>query len=155
MRVQKRSMLAMSAVAAVSLAILAPATAASAAPAVTCSGHGCDFTDPETTGCANTAITAESANIYVSGVKVGWIQLRYSTACRTVWARVVSPKYTNGGADVVPNTGGSSALCGPPLKYSSTAGGYSCYTAQIYDGGITSYAEGTVDGSPWYATLSY
>ncbi len=59
---------------------------------VTCSGNGCNGLDPETTPCASDAITAQTKSIYatISGKStyVGYVQLRWSNACKTNWARV-------------------------------------------------------------------
>ena len=55
-----------------------------------------DRTDPVTTGCSNSAITLASTPILdplasaFSGATIGRVELRYSTACRTKWARIDS-----------------------------------------------------------------
>jgi hypothetical protein len=114
------------------------------APRVTCSGYGCDGQWPDISGCANTAITAESTTIYWGDNEaIGRIDLRYSTACRTVWARVLS--YYDGGvgetATVIRNSDGADHSCYTYL-YSQLLGAYSCYTEMLYDGGVTSFANG-------------
>jgi hypothetical protein len=122
-----------------------PASAATrpAVAAVTCSGNGCDGLSPGTTGCAATAITAKSVNLYRGSELLGIVQLRYSTACRTVWGRIVNYVSTVGAALVHRNFDGRVEQCNS-LTYSSTLGAYSCYTLQLYDGGVTSYAGGSV-----------
>jgi hypothetical protein len=145
------------------IALLAPNVTASAAtrpaaPEVTCSGHGCDGKDPESTSCASTAITAEYANIFDAyAERIGQIQLRYSTACRTVWARVIAFGLTKGSAVAKRNSDGLGFTC-TGLTYSQTLGAYSCYTLMLYDGGVTSYASGAItEGSNTYTarTASY
>lgn len=140
-------------------AIAAPASAAtrSAVPEVTCSGLGCDGQWPDISGCAATAITAEYANIYHGGTLLGQVQLRYSTACRTVWGRILDYVSTCCDALVQRTTGGTEYLCNI-LKYSSSLGANSCYTKMLYDGGYTAYAGGLInDGSGSFGadTLPY
>ncbi|HLG63874.1 MAG TPA: DUF2690 domain-containing protein [Ktedonosporobacter sp.] len=68
---------------------LAPTTAFQ--PAVTCSGNGCTGRDPVQTGCSATASTVLSGGIFNgSGQRIGTINLRFSSACGTNWAQVVS-----------------------------------------------------------------
>jgi Protein of unknown function (DUF2690) len=54
-----------------------------------CSGYGCDNTDPVQTGCSNSAYTASSAPITYNGVTRGEVDNRYSTSCHTNWSRVI------------------------------------------------------------------
>lgn len=131
------------------LGILAPGAVASAAvrpaaPNLTCSGYGCDGRDPINYGCASTAITAESANIYMGSTKIGEAQLRYSTACRTVWGRVLSYDTSSAAAFVQRNTDKRAYTCNN-VTYSQTLGAYSCYTPMLYDGGPTSDAGGSIN----------
>lgn len=156
---------------AIGLAFIAPIASAKAAPApgrspasvaapaaVTCTGSGCDGTNPETTGCAASAITAEFANIYYQGVIVGTVELRYSTTCRTAWARIYSTTYNRMDATVHRNSDGKIALCSGIASWVSGLG-YSCYSPQLYDhnsaGTVTSYAQGSVGPSSEYRTSSY
>jgi hypothetical protein len=53
--------------------------------AATCSGTGCNYTDPVTTGCSSSAFTARTAYIGDST-----IELRYSKSCGTNWSRYTS-----------------------------------------------------------------
>jgi hypothetical protein len=148
----RRSSLAALAMAlAAGVAFLVPATA-SAAPAVGCSGYGCDGTDPSGTGCAATAITAETKNAYESngsGYEIGYVQLRYSTACRTVWARIVvfytNPQEFEGQGSAFRNSDHQNENCyATSADYSSSMDGYTCYTPQEYDGGVTSAGYGII-----------
>ncbi|MFJ9908893.1 DUF2690 domain-containing protein [Streptomyces sp. NPDC101152] len=119
-----------------------------------------DGQDPIASGCAASAITAEQNNIFIpSGIAVGVIQLRYSTACRTVWARVVST-VPNGEAEVGRNPPNSaSQWCGGSnLQWSSTVGDYTCYTPMLNDANMTSYAYGDIEtdqGGGSSSTASY
>jgi Protein of unknown function (DUF2690) len=106
---------------------------------------------PDQSGCASTGITAASKSIYdMEGVKVGLIELRYSTSCRTAWARIRSFITDYGGqgesAYVHRNSDGKTFGCTSNV-YSSALGAYSCYTPMVYDGGVTSYAQGSSPGS--------
>src|SRR5688572_14311937 len=55
---------------------------------VTFTSFGCDGVDPKDSGCADTAITVDSAVIASSGHNYALLELRYSTECRSVWARI-------------------------------------------------------------------
>jgi hypothetical protein len=68
------------------------AATTSPALAATCSGNGCNGTDPQATGCSANAITLSSARMITirSGGDVGSIEMRYSRTCRTQWIRVTS-----------------------------------------------------------------
>jgi len=152
----RRSSLAVLATAlAMGVAFLVPATASAAttSAAVSCSGYGCDGTDPSATGCAATAVTVETEDAYEangSGYETGYVQLRYSTACRTVWARLVvfyaaagDPGYEGIGTAFRNSDHLSENCFAYSDDYSSSIGGYTCYSLQEYDGGVTSaaYAE--------------
>jgi len=121
-------------IAAVVVAVVTPGTAQAATY---------DGADPIATGCANTAITAKASNIYNEGVTViGQIQLRYSTACRTVWARILAydtPYQATGG--VTRDTDLYTFYCHNPT-WSSSLGAYSCFTKMLNDRNVTSYAYG-------------
>ncbi|MBO1628590.1 DUF2690 domain-containing protein [Bacillus arachidis] len=115
-----------------------------------------DRTDPIATGCARDAITVKSESIDSYGV----IQLRYSPSCRTAWGKitlnfpsnynVVGGKY--GDAHIIRNSDGLSYGCTVPV------GSYSCYTLQVNDSNVTSYAKGDIwrvtkiEGDGWSAT---
>ena len=59
---------------------------------VSCSGNGCNGIDPNTTPCASGAVTVAGStrNIYRNGtsILIGQVELRWSAACGTNWARV-------------------------------------------------------------------
>lgn len=53
-----------------------------------CSGTGCDNRDPSSYGCDASASTIETKTVYSSGGYWIKVDLRYSTACQTNWARM-------------------------------------------------------------------
>lgn len=71
---------------------LVPTASAAVRPAVSCSQFGCDGQDPVASGCSNTAVTVASANIwnFDQTVLLGRVDMRWSNACHTNWARTVS-----------------------------------------------------------------
>jgi Protein of unknown function (DUF2690) len=77
---------------AVATAGLLLALTPSVALGVTCSGSGCNGTSPETTGCAASASTLASHQIYdrYTGANIGYVELRGSSVCKTRWARTTS-----------------------------------------------------------------
>lgn len=118
-----------------------------------------DGQSPVTSGCDATASTVRSAPISQPGYQLGYIELRYSSACRTAWARVVSfngyqPSVAYMSEAIVKrNSDGLSYRC-----QFSVAGQKSCYTRMVNDAGVTSYARGGIDsGVTWYygQTTSY
>ncbi|ONI92228.1 hypothetical protein ALI22I_05440 [Saccharothrix sp. ALI-22-I] len=106
-----------------------------------------DGTDPSATGCAADAITARSDYGDINGVNRVFVELRYSPRCRTAWARMTSVNLPNcvvnadwcGGATVHRNSDGREYSCITPN------GTHGCYTRQVNDAGVTSYARGYVD----------
>jgi hypothetical protein len=142
-------------------------TALTASTALTVLGTGTahaaayDNTDPASTGCANTAETVASAAIYDSSgtAKLGYIELRYSTACQTVWARVTTyggyVPGDHGAADATIHRNSDGAELTASFSY---AGQTSVYTNQLNDAGVTSYAYGDIDDGVNFdsaATSSY
>ncbi|MEV0412564.1 DUF2690 domain-containing protein [Streptomyces sp. NPDC050448] len=127
-------------------------TTASIALALGLSGNASaaayDGQDPISSGCANTAITAKSSAIYVGSTQVGTIELRYSTACRTVWGRVRSTG-PYGHATVTRTSDYEWNYCGS-LSWNSSMGQYSCYTTMLNDAGVSSYATGAASASNGY-----
>jgi hypothetical protein len=113
----------------------------------TASAAAYDGTDPIATGCANSAITARSAYGSYGGVNRVFVELRYSTVCATTWARITTLNVPacSPGADfcghvwVVRNSDGLEFDCRTP------GGGHSCYTRQVNDNRVTSYATGYID----------
>jgi len=119
----------------------------SVTPHVSCNGYTCDGQWPDISGCGATAITAEIAPIYNNGVVIGQIELCYSTACRTVWGRVSNWTALSETGEVVRNSDKAFQFCDTNY-WSSTLGAYTCYTRMLYDGGVTSDAQGGVwDGN--------
>jgi outer membrane protein assembly factor BamB len=123
------------------------ASAASVTPLVTCSGHGCDGTNPDSTGCSGTVILVddEAGAIHntVTGVTyTANVQLRYSTGCRTIWARILTtdPSVTVLG-EIIRNSDGRTLSC---TGLMALAGEFGCFTNQLYDGGVTSHARGSI-----------
>ncbi|MFE7955636.1 DUF2690 domain-containing protein [Streptomyces sp. NPDC057413] len=112
-----------------------------------------DYQDPISSGCANTATTARSTAVYVGSTRVGTIELRYSTGCRTVWARVTSTG-PYGDAAVTRTSDWEWDHC-DTLSYSSSLGAYSCYTNMLNDAGVESYAQGSASLSNGYRSDMY
>jgi hypothetical protein len=83
--------------AALTLSLGGVAGVAIPASAAGCSGFGCDGQDPVATGCANSAVTVASVNIWNwnQSVLLGRVDMRWSNSCHTNWARTVS--YVNPG----------------------------------------------------------
>ncbi|GLZ43137.1 DUF2690 domain-containing protein [Actinokineospora sp. NBRC 105648] len=106
-----------------------------------------DGTDPIRTGCANDAFTAREARGALGGVDRVLVELRYSPRCKTAWARVT----TLGIPDCVPG----SDFCGQAIVHRDSDGreqhcaiparAHGCYTAQLNDNRVTSYAFGWAD----------
>jgi hypothetical protein len=104
-----------------------------------------DGTDPIQTGCIATARTIDTE--YLNGPSVT-LTLRYSTRCRTVWALVDIDNGNNcvpgdifcATASIIRNSDGSRLTCHTPAGV-----GTSCYTRQLNDAGVTSYAYGCYD----------
>jgi hypothetical protein len=61
-----------------------------AASNVSCSGNGCNNRDPQTTGCAASAYTVQTAVLATI-----FLQLRYSRVCKTNWGRVITRSSNN------------------------------------------------------------
>jgi hypothetical protein len=100
-----------------------------------------DGRDPISSGCARSAITARQASIYAGSTRVGVAQLRHSTSCRTVWGRTIAYYSPKGLTQVKRNSDGAYQSC-VDFTWTSSLGGYSCYTPMLNDRGVTSYATG-------------
>ncbi|MEG3636015.1 DUF2690 domain-containing protein [Micromonospora palythoicola] len=79
--------------------ITASLLVATPASAATCSGHGCDGTDPIDTGCSANARNATTHPKYITqgSTTLAVVELRWSEACKTNWGRIsnrVSPNNT-------------------------------------------------------------
>lgn len=127
---------------------------AGSAQAVTCSGHGCDWKNPYSSGCNTGSYVASQATM-VDGIL---LKLHYSPACRTVWGSIAGLPNGWSATVAVYSTDNNVSTCsaGPS---SADMGPTSCYTSMQYDGGITAYARGNVfasGGGSWTArTGSY
>lgn len=143
-----------------SVAMVAVAVGGSAAFAAPAQAATYDGTDPAATGCAASAYTARSAYGYIGGVAHELVELRYSPTCRTTWARVTTINMPNcsPGADycasatVHRNSDGRKYTCYTP------SGGHGCYSRQVNDDNVTSYADGWADdgaNSAYARTSSY
>ena len=106
-----------------------------------------DGQDPEASGCSSSAITAEQHALTYNGATIGWVQLRYSTSCMTVWSRIetTNSAWAKGDAEVVRNSPEASQGWGWPGKavpWSSGNSAYSAWTPMLNDVDATSYANG-------------
>lgn len=123
-------------IAAVAVCAAAPLALTGSAQAATYDGQ-----DPLATGCSSSALTMESAPVYrIDGTQTGTIELRYSTSCKTVWARLVS-YYSQGFATASRDQDGATYSC-TSLTWSSSLNAYSCYSRMLNDYGMSSYAYG-------------
>lgn len=100
--------------------------------------------------CADTGSAKRTAAMTSPGGVRGTMYLYYSSACRTTWAKVVtdSPPCQPGvdycgSATVHRNSDGKEMTCHIPSGQSS------CYTKQVNDANVTSYAYGHFDNGPW------
>ncbi|MFC7440451.1 DUF2690 domain-containing protein [Laceyella putida] len=133
------------------------ATAKSPQPSIQALAY--DNTDPETTGCANNAITARSVLVKnKSGTVLSTTELRYSPACRTAWGRMYVKNYqsTNYGQVVLyrleqPYPDEAPYNCPdtwPECYHWKTdtyvSPGDSNYTNQFNDAGTLSFAHGMI-----------
>lgn len=132
---KKRFSVVATAVAALALTagLAVPASAASAKY---------DGKDPKTYGCDASAKTVDSKSVKASdGTLLGTIELRYSTACRTVWAKVTSlqsvSSFGNGAEASIVRKDGTT------LTYKCVSG-KSCYTPMLDDKNTSSYAHGDI-----------
>ncbi|MFE8948019.1 DUF2690 domain-containing protein [Streptomyces sp. NPDC007856] len=109
-----------------------------------------DGTSPASTGCADDGTTVESAPMTNSVGTHGTIELRHSLTCHTAWARLTlknpqgacgnaSAGYACSVATVTRNNDGRTYSC------TITQGQTQCYTPQVYDKGMASYATGYMD----------
>jgi hypothetical protein len=153
-----------------SFGVLAVSAGAVAATSCTPSNHGnwCNGTSPQDTGCAATSERAPGvapAYIYNGSSQVGYVELRFSKACRTTWARVFyypggmgSKSYVSTGIYRSDSTsysyfdGTCGYVCRDYLSPSTTVGSYG---VQVYDGGYTSFAVGYICGSDSTCQTTY
>jgi hypothetical protein len=115
-----------------------------------------DGTNPSTTGCSSGAYTARSAYGSSPGGTHVLVELRYSPKCRTTWARVTTLNMPDclpgqdycGDATVTRNGDRRSYGCMIQAKADS------CYTAQVNDAGVSSYAFGEADDGAFTSMAS-
>ncbi|MFE9448886.1 DUF2690 domain-containing protein [Streptomyces sp. NPDC006739] len=109
-----------------------------------------DGTSPASTGCANDGTTVASAPMKNAAGTMGTIELRYSLTCHTAWARLTlnytqfacgnaSAGYACATAVITRNNDGRQYTC------TIHQGETQCYTPQVYDKGLTSFAQGGID----------
>jgi Protein of unknown function (DUF2690) len=103
-----------------------------------------DGQDPVATGCSNSAVTVASRPIVGGdGRTIGRVDLRWSNACLTNWARTVSFGSIESDGDpeaqVVRDTDGK--------RFASNFGapGSTVWTAMVYGNHICVHAEGQID----------
>ncbi len=111
-----------------------------------------DGTDPIATGCSNTARVARQADLVngVTGAHHGTVQLYYSSACRTVWAKVITDEPgCQPGIDFCGDAVVHRLSDGAELRCITPAGSSSCYTRQLNDANVTSLAAATADSGPY------
>lgn len=99
-----------------------------------------DYQWPDDTHCQDTAITLSTASL-----ATGKVELRYSTACRTVWSRVTV--YPNAlikdpQAWVIRNSDGAEAS-GIVKLLGYADGTIVAFSEMLNDAGVTSYAGGS------------
>jgi hypothetical protein len=127
---------------------------------------GYDGTDPYQTGCANGAVVVSYSHLWSNyfGNSPGLrdadslVRLVYSPRCRTVWAVLTgtlyaTPEGSGGQAVVIRTSDYHSAICHADIDGN-------CYTTQLSDAGVTSYAAGNdtlgAGGAVYYGrTRSY
>ncbi|GAA1755132.1 DUF2690 domain-containing protein [Luedemannella helvata] len=130
----------------VALVGLTPGTAFAA------SGFGYDGLWADQTICGNDGRTVMSAPVTTQtqlGTVYGKIELRYSKVCRTVWARVTTPVLPiQQWAAVSRNSEEHPGYqeCDGRL-WSDSLNSFYCFTAMLYDGGMTSFAAGWISRS--------
>jgi hypothetical protein len=104
---------------------------APAAVSGTCDGAACNGQDPQSTGCAADAITADS--VVEKGVT---LELRYSPSCHANWARIVPGQF--GWHFTVTNANGdqqSARAWGGATAYTNMVNGYPAAQA-CFDNGV-------------------
>ncbi|MGS2587524.1 DUF2690 domain-containing protein [Streptomyces hebeiensis] len=121
--------------------------------------HAYDGTDPSATGCSSSGRTVASAALTNRpGNSLGTIELRFSSSCKTAWARITLrlQQWDCGSAAglacskawVVRNNDGRTYSC------TVYTGQTQCYTPQVYDyDPNTSYARGLSDAATGVADV--
>ncbi len=85
--------------------------------AVTCSGTGCNDTDPGTTGCGDSSPSTLAINYPASSM----VELRKSGGCKTYWSRITN-------IDQLGRSFYANATIWPPAYSTSTPGPIAVYT---------------------------
>jgi hypothetical protein len=128
--------------------VVLPATPALA---VSCSGWGCDYTDPKDTGCATGAVDANSIWINnSSGQHLALLKVRWSPTCKTNWgsiAKATGSGFNVGVSAARPSDGAHTTFSGGTGSqyYSDQLYGYNmtvCAVGYIYD--VSGKHNGTV-----------
>ncbi|MEU4366676.1 DUF2690 domain-containing protein [Micromonospora chersina] len=116
------------------------------------SGYGYDGRWADQTPCGSDARTVRSASVTTStqlGEVYGKVELRYSPTCRTVWARVTTPVLPIfQDATVFRNSDYHTMTCNGRL-WSDSLHSYYCFTAMLYDGDVTSFAQADIGRSTY------
>lgn len=123
----------------------AATVAAPQAAAVTCSGNGCNNTDPFATGCGNSgAYEVAGVPIYKGSTSVvaGYAQLWYSSTCGTNWTEVVVNN--DGLNDIFYEYGQLNIADGRSLSYGYNGYGTPLWTNQEYAPTVTAQACGQI-----------
>lgn len=117
------------------------ALAVFAAPSASAAQY--DGTDPVSTGCGNTAVTIFDKAVGPDGAHV---QLRYSTACRTTWAKLFGGNAGSPGDCAASFTYVHRNSDGKQYRATwNSADSGSIHSPQLNDANVTSYAFGSVD----------
>lgn len=124
-------------------------TLGTAGPATATETRDWDGVDPRGTTCNTDARTVASAAITFEGHRLGSIELRYSSSCRTAWARLhndmdhVPGDAHSGYADIVRDSDGLTFSCWSPPGPDTV-----CWTKMVDDAGTTAHAFGDIDPYP-------
>ncbi|MCK6257360.1 YjfA family protein [Fictibacillus sp. KIGAM418] len=96
--------------------------------------HSYDGKSPYYNNCDDSAVTKDKKWID----SVSYVELKYSTSCKTAWAKVTITKkatsYYEADARIVRNTDGKALTCdGSGGNGAVNKGQTSCYTGMVYD----------------------
>jgi hypothetical protein len=116
------------------VAALGVAVTSSPSYAASCSGYGCDGTDPSATGCS-----VSSSTILTTHYAGGLLELRWGPNCQTNWARFTAADNATYSVWVTRLSDGVWAGNGlyNPLTFSNNQGN-GAYTDQVYSPGAAS-----------------
>jgi len=102
----KRWLMSLLAATALAAGVLIPLSAASPADAASCYASSCTGLDPNATGCASSAITVYTVN-HVGTWGTGVLELRFSLACASAWAKISDDGKANANNIIVSNNAGA------------------------------------------------